>query len=381
MRDLKRTALLGVVSLLASAETRADNVAVFNLVSNLPGAAIQDANLVNPWGVSFSPTSPFWVSNNKTGTSTLYSVNAADVPTKVNLTVTIPGNGLVTGQVSTAGGLLTPFNGNNFLFVSEDGTISGWRGALGTAAETLQTASAANVYTGSAIANVGGHTYLYAANLKAGTIDVLKGDTAAPNLLGSFTDPGLPNNYAPFNIQNIGGTLYVAYAMQNATKDEEVRGAGLGIVSKFDLNGNFLGRVASQGGALNAPWGLAIAPSTFGSFAGDLLVGNFGDGRINAYNLATNSLDGQLTTASGSPLVIPGLWALTPGNGAAAGSRTEIYFTSGPTGETNGLFGALVAVPEPSQMVMVATILVMGVGVKFGRRYVAKRPAVDTGPC
>src|SRR5262245_8711080 len=252
MRDLKRTVLLGVVSLLASAETRADNVAQFNLVSNQAGVGtIQDTNLVNPWGVSFSPTSPFWVSNNKTGTSTLYSVNAADVPTKVNLTptVNIPGNGLVTGQVSTAGGLLTPFNRDSFLFVSEDGTISGWRNGINptNTAEVLQSASAANVYTGSAIANVGGHTYLYAANLRAGTIDILKGDSGAPDLTGKFTDPNLPAGFAPFNIQNIGGTLYVAYAMQNATKDEEVRGAGLGFVNKFDLNGNLLGRVATQG--------------------------------------------------------------------------------------------------------------------------------------
>src|SRR5262249_41664759 len=149
--------------------------------------------------------------------------------------------------------------------VSEDGTISGWRNGIpNNRAEVLQTASAANVYTGSAIATFGGHTYLYAANLKAGTIDILKGDAGAPGLTGNFTDPNLPANFAPFNIQNIGGTLYVAYAMQNATKDEEVRGAGLGIVNKFDLNGNLLGRVVSQGGALNAPWGLAIAPSTFG---------------------------------------------------------------------------------------------------------------------
>jgi uncharacterized protein (TIGR03118 family) len=379
MRDFKRMVLFGIVGLLATTETRADPVVQINLVSNQPGVArIQDASLVNPWGVSYSPTSPFWVSNNGTGTSTLYTVNASDIPTKAGLTVTIPGDGSVTGQVNTTGGLLSPFNGDNFLFVSEDGTISGWRGALGTNAERLQLADPANVYKGSAFANVGGHSYLYSANFRTGAIDVLKGDAAAPSLAGKFTDPGLPSGFAPFNIQNLGGTLYVAYAKQDTAKHDEMPGAGLGFVSKFDLNGNFLGRVATQG-TLNAPWGLAIAPASFGSLAGDLLVGNFGDGRINAYNLATNTFVEQLSDTSGKPLAIDGLWALIPGNGSGAGNSGEIYFTAGPNDETNGLFGALLAVPEPSQPVLLATILFTGLGVSFGRRLWVNRPTVDPG--
>jgi uncharacterized protein (TIGR03118 family) len=380
MRDFMRTVLFGIVSLLALGEARADTVAEIDLVSNQPGVArLQDPSLVNAWGVSYGGSSPFWVSNNGTGTSTLYTVNASDIPTKNNLTVKIPGDGTVTGQANTGGGLNTPFNGDNFLFVSEDGTISGWRGALGTNAEVLQSASTANVYKGSAFGNANGFSYLYAANFRTGNIDVLKGSAGAPDLTGKFTDPTLPAGFAPFNIQNIGGTLYVSYAMQDPNKHDEVAGAGLGYVNKFDLNGNLLGRVASQG-TLNAPWGMAIASSTFGSFAGDLLVGNFGDGMISAYNLATNTFIGLLKDSTGKPVAIDGLWALIPGNGGSGGNKSEIYFSAGPDGESNGLFGALQAVPEPSEMVLISMILVTGLGVKFGRRLVVRRPAVDTGP-
>ena len=187
MSDFKRTVFLGIVSLLATTETRADFIAQTNLVSNQSGVArIMDPNLVNPWGVSYSPTSPFWVSDNGTGVATLYSVTAADIPTKVGLTVTIPGDGSVTGQVNTTGGLLNPFNGDNFLFVSEDGTISGWRGAIGTTAEVLQLPDANNVYKGAAFENFGGHSYLLSANFHTGKIDVLKGDNGAPDLAGKF---------------------------------------------------------------------------------------------------------------------------------------------------------------------------------------------------
>jgi uncharacterized protein (TIGR03118 family) len=379
MRGFNRTLVLGVLGLLATIEARGEPIVQMNLVSNQPGVAtITDANLVNPWGTSYAPTSPFWVSNNGTGTATLYSVNAFDVPTKAGLTVTIPGDGSVTGQVNTTGGLLTPFHGDNFLFVSEDGTISGWRAALGTTAEVLQLSDPNNVYKGSTFESFGGHSYLLAANFHTGNIDVLKGDTGAPDLAGKFTDPGIPNGFAPFNVQNLGGTIYVTYAKQGAGKDE-MDGAGLGFVSKFDLNGNFIARVTSQG-PLNAPWGLTIAPGSFGSLAGDLLVGNFGDGRISAFNPGTGALVGQLTDPSGNPIAIDGLWALTPGNGSGAGSTSEIYFTAGPNDESNGLFGALVAVPEPSQMVLLATILVGACSVNFGRRLVRGRTAETPSP-
>lgn len=342
--------------LVSSFPARAGSFAVTNLVTDDPSinqAQITDPNLVNPWGVSFSPTSPFWVSNNGTGTSTLYSVGpATGLVTKQGLTVSIPGEGNVTGQVFNGG---SQFNADRFLFVSEDGTISGWRNALGTVAEILQTGDVANVYKGSALATVGADTYLYAANFRTGAIDVIKGTSGAPDLTGKFVDPNLPAGYAPFNIQLLDGKLYVTYALQDAAKSDDVAGAGHGIVNVFDTNGNLISRVASGGiptSPLDSPWGLAIAPSNFGPFAGDLLVGNFGDGRINAYDLATNTFEGPLKGTDGAPLVIPGLWALTPGNDGSAGSSSKLYFTAGPGGESHGLFGAISSVPEPSTAVL-----------------------------
>jgi uncharacterized protein (TIGR03118 family) len=329
--------------------TQAELFKTMNLVTDDPAAhpaQITDPSLINAWGMSFSPTSPLWVSANGSGRATVYNVNANSTITKQSLEVSIPGNGSVTGQVFNG---TAAFNGNRFLFVSEDGTVSGWRGALGTNAEVLQTPSTAN-YKGVALAANGANTYLYAANFQAGTIDVLKGDVGAPDLGGNFTDPGLPFGYAPFNIQLLGGRLYVAYAVQGAGGDEQA-GQGLGIVSAFDTNGSFVGRVGPTD-SLNAPWGLAIAPDSFGSFAGDLLVGNFGDGTISAFDLAQNTFVGQLAGLDGNPLMIDGLWGLTPGNDGAAGSADTIYFTAGPDDESHGLLGALNAVPEPSSLML-----------------------------
>jgi uncharacterized protein (TIGR03118 family) len=329
-----------------------------NLVTDDPAinpARITDTSLVNAWGVSLSGGSPFWVSDNGTGVATLYRVDPiTNVPTKQGLTVSIPGDGTVTGQVFSG---TTAFNGDSFLFVSEDGTISGWRGALGTTAETLVTGSAANVYKGSALGVVGGHSYLYAANFRTGAIDVLKGDAAAPTLSGSFTDPTLPSGFAPFNTQVLNGTLYVTYAKQDAAKHDDVEGVGYGFVDAYNLNGTFIGRVGSQG-TLDSPWGLAFAPSSFGIYSGDLLVGNFGNGRINAFNPLTNSFIGQLNGANGTTLSIDGLWALTPGNNGAGGSSGKLYFSAGTVGESHGLFGSLQAVPEPTPLLWSAALLV-----------------------
>ena len=313
-------------------------------------AVLTDPNLVNAWGISRTGTSPFWVSDNGTGVATLYRVNPiTGVPSIAPLIVSIPGLGNLTGQV--AAGVAGSFNGDAFLFVSEDGTVSGWRGALGTLAETLVIGSPDNVYKGSAFQNILGNGYLYAANFHTGKIDVYKGNGAAPNLAGNFVDPGIPAGYAPFNVQDIGDKIYVTYALQNAAGDEDVAGPGHGFVSVFDNQGNFISRVGSQG-TLDSPWGLALAPSSFGAYAGDLLVGNFGDGTINVFDLATNSFLAQLLASDGNPLVIDGLWGLIPGSGAGnGGSSQAIYFSAGPDGESHGLFGVIL-VPEPGTLAL-----------------------------
>jgi uncharacterized protein (TIGR03118 family) len=343
IRSLALIAMLASLSLSSQALT----VSVTNLVTDDPAAnpaAITDSGLVNAWGISYSPAGPFWVSSNGAATSTVYRVDPLTQATvKSALTVAIPGAGNVTGQVFNPGGA-SQLHGDNFLFVSEDGTVSGWRSALGTSAETLNSLSA--IYKGAAYGNDGTNSYLYAADFHGGTINVFKGNAAAPVLSGNFTDPTLPAGYAPFNVQNLNDSLFVAYAKQDSASPDEVAGAGLGYVDQFDLQGHFVARVAG-GGALNAPWGMAIAPDTFGELAGSLLVGNFGDGRINAYDLNSHALLGQLTGPDGHPLSIDGLWGLSVGNDGLAGSSHVLYFTAGPGDERHGLFGVIQSVPEP----------------------------------
>jgi uncharacterized protein (TIGR03118 family) len=316
---------------------------VLNLTSNQPGVGqFTDPNLVNAWGLASSSTSPFWVGDNGTGLSTVYLGSGAPVST---IAVTIPGDGSVTGVTFTASGT-TAFNGDQFLFANEDGTVSGWRGALGLmgTAETFVTPNGTNEYKGIAFTTIGGFGYAYLANFGTGNIDVLKGSTGAPDLTGKFLDPSLPAGYVPFDVQVLNGQVYVAYAVQNG--HDELDGPGLGIVNRFDLNGNLLGRVAA-GGGLNAPWGMVIAPAGFPMFAGDLLVGNFGDGTIHAFDPLTGTPFGALQGPSGD-LSIDGLWGLRFGNGGPGGTPGTLYFTAGPDSESNGLFGSLVAVPEPA---------------------------------
>ena len=335
--------------LLASAAV-AGPVSVVNLVTNNQAAhpaQITDPNLVNPWGIASSSSSPFWVSDNGTGVATLYKVDPSTNATSIQaLVVSMPGSGSVTGQVFNPS---SNFNSDLFLFASEDGSISGWRGALGTTAEQLQGGFAQSVYKGVTLGTHNGDDYLYSADFGMNEIDVLQG-TGAPALSGTFTDNSLPSGYAPFNIQNLGGKLFVTYALQDATHHDEVDGLGNGYVDEYDTGGNLIARIAS-GGVLDAPWGLTLAPSSFGDLAGDLLVGNFGSGTIEAIDLTTNTSDGLLTDGTGKTVVIDGLWALTPGNDGSGGSSDKIYFTAGPDNESNGLFGvisAVAGVPEPT---------------------------------
>jgi uncharacterized protein (TIGR03118 family) len=369
-----------VVMLLAGSEARAGLFTVTNLVTNdqsANSAQIADPNLKNAWGISYTSSgSPFWVSANHSGLAALYRVNSAtNATSQVPMVVSIPGDGSVTGQAFNPAVAAGAFNSDSFLFVNEDGTISGWRGSLGTNAEILQSPDSSNVYKGATVVGAGGHEYLLSANFRTGNIDVMKGDPSAPDLTGKFADPVLPSGYAPFNVQLLAGKVYVAYAVPGSGNDEQT-GSGKGIVSVFDTQGNFLARVGAHG-TLNAPWGLAIAPASFGALAGDLLVGNFGDGRINAFDLTTNTFVEQLAGQNGNPLEIGGLWGLTIGNDGEAGSSQDIYFSAGPNDEANGLFGviapvtATVTVPEPSTLV-ISSILFGMFGVPELRKRVRR---------
>jgi uncharacterized protein (TIGR03118 family) len=311
-----------------------------------------DPNLINPWGISFSATSPFWVSNNGTGKATVYNGDGQQFPVGSPLVVTVPppsglpGPSAPTGQVyNSFFNTNTSFNGNVFIFATEGGTIAGWRGALGTAAETLvDNSSFGAIYKGLALGNIAGNSYLYAANFARAAIDVFPG-VGAPALTGNFLDPNMPVGYAPFNIQNLGGTLFVTYAMVDSLHPgDELHGPGLGIVSEFDLNGNLVRRIISPGGALNAPWGLALSPINFGEFSNVLLVANVGDGRINAFDPVTGNLLGTLKGSNGNPIVIDGLRGLIFGNGGNGGKPDKLYFTAGIGGQQHGLLGSLASV-------------------------------------
>jgi uncharacterized protein (TIGR03118 family) len=370
--------LMGTAGLLAASAAPVSADTLFNqtnLVSDILGLAkVTDPHLVNSWGISESPTSPFWISDNGTGLSTLYNVPGSGPPSVTinSLVVTIPGAvvgtpSAPTGQVfnSLAGsGAFMLSNGKPavFLFDSEDGAISGWNPTLGTNAAIAVNNTPGAVYKGLAFSTINSGT-IYATNFRAGTIDAFD-SSFNPTLTGDFVDPNLPAGYAPFNDKVINGELYVTYAVQDAFKHDDVKGPGNGLVDVFNLDGSFDERLISNGpgSALNSPWGLQIAPSSFGQFAGDLLVGNFGDGMINAYNATTGKSIGALDGADGNPLVIDGLWALTIGNGVSGGSLNALYFTAGPNGEGDGLFGSLTVAPEPSTWAM---MLLGFVGLSF----------------
>ena len=344
--------------LLAGRPAAAQPYAQTNLVSSVPGlAAVTDPQLINAWGLSFSPTSPYWISDAGTGVSTLY--NAAGV--KQGLVVTIPGPGggvpgVPTGQVFNNAASFALGNGSNatFIFASATGTISGWNGAAGTTAITkVNQFTAGAAYTGLAIAGSGGTARLYAANFGNGRVDAFDGGFA-PILAGSFTDPNLPAGYAPFNVQTLGGSVYVTYALKNPLTGEDAPGAGHGFVDVFNTDGVLQRRLVSDG-ALDSPWGLAIAPAGFGPFGGALLVGNFGDGMIHAYNNTTGALLGAITGSNGAPIVNDGLWGIAFGNNGAGSDPNSLYIAAGINDEHDGLFARISAVPEPQTFALVGT--------------------------
>lgn len=346
---LAATAALALMSVaaLAKDDEKSDSYVQTNLVSNLPGVAqLQDTNLVNPWGISFSATSPFWISDNGSGLSTLYAVTndvtGAPHVAKQGLEVAIPGAGAPTGQLfnSTPG-----FHGDLFIFAGEDGTISGWRGALGTAAELLVSRTNA-VYKGITLVTNMGAPRLLLANFREGTVDVY--DT---NLnLTQFSDPKAPAGYAPFNVQNLDGLVIVTFAKQDDAKHDDVAGEGHGLIDVFNLRTGKFHRFATgsdAGGhlkAINSPWGVALAPKSFGKHEDELLVGNFGSGTIMVFDGDGDFRD-FIEDSHDQPIAIEGLWGLAFGNGGKAGVPAALYFTAGLNGESDGLFGSIVPAP------------------------------------
>jgi len=335
------------VMLFLSAPVFAQHYQQTNLVSDIPGlAAVHDPNLVNPWGLSRSGGSPWWVADNGTGLSTLYNGLGQPFPLASPLVVTIPvppggvPPSTPTGTVFVGG--LGFAGGAAFAFVTEDGTLSAWSG--GTAAVLKKNNAGSAIYKGLAVGEINGANFLYAANFFAGTIDIFDKDYVPVNLApGAFSDPKIPKGFAPFNVQNIGGKIFVAFAKQDEDKKDEVAGAGLGFVDEFDSSGNLLLRLKS-GHWMNAPWGLVLASPNFGKLSNRLLVGQFGSGEIASFDPVNGNFHGLLRGLHGQPLAIEGLWALSFGNGGNAGSVDTLFFTAGIDDEEHGLFGTITPV-------------------------------------
>jgi uncharacterized protein (TIGR03118 family) len=325
----------------------ADDVfTVHDLVADTAGPApVTDASLVNGWGLSAGPTTPWWVSNNGTNTSTLYSGTGA----KIALTVAVPGAPSGTVYNGSATDFTISQNGKSgaarFLFSTEGGTILGWSSSVNaaTAIPGVDLSSTGAVFKGLATMS----DRLYATDFHNNRVDVFD-STFAPVTTAPFKDPTLPAGYAPFGIQALAGSIFVTYAKQDSAKMDDVAGNGFGYVDQFTPDGALVARVASGGrknSPPNAPWGLATAPSSSGVFSGDLLVGNFGNGRISAYQDRSGKwvFKGQLRLGNQTIVSIDGLWAIAFGNGAAGGPTTTLYFAAGPGGESHGLFGSITA--------------------------------------
>jgi len=338
----------------ARAEERAAVVQT-NLVSDLPNVAkVQDPNLKNPWGITHSATSPWWVSDNNAGVSTLYNGGGTPIP----LVVTIPAPGATSGGTPTGvvfNGQATDFvvtdgtksGSSAFIFATEDGTIVGWSPAVNrtqafVAVDRSQVPDPADgaVYKGLAIAQTGHGQLLFASNFRAGTVDVFDSAFKPVRTPGGFRDREIPAGFAPFGIQTINGRVYVSYAKQDADRHDDVKGPGNGFVDVFNTDGRLLRRLIRRG-ALDSPWGMVLATSGFAR--GRLLVGDFGDGRINAYDEHSGRFAGPLRRPNGSPVVIDGLWGLAFGNDATAGPSTTLFFAAGINDEQDGLFGSLTA--------------------------------------
>jgi uncharacterized protein (TIGR03118 family) len=311
---------------------------VTNLIAdpNGPAAVNTDPNLLNGWGITARATSPFWVAANGTSMSTVYDGLGNIISPPSPVSIPGPPTGIV-GNPSAA-----DFGGAAFLWALEDGHVAAWSG--GAAATTVFTATDSASYKGIAIAGTGTQLLLYLADFHNGKIDVLTSAFALTTVPGGFADPTIPAGFHPFNIMNLNGNLFVAYALKETGGDDEVAGAGLGFVNVFNPNGVLLARVASRG-KLNAPWGMALAPAGFGRFSNHLLVGNFGDGTINAYDTKNYTFAGQLRNSSGGVLKVDGLWGIAFGNGVRNQPTNTLFFAAGPEDESQGLYGKIEPAP------------------------------------
>jgi len=351
----------------------ADTAFVSDKVGVIAATTTIDAHLSNPWGVAIAPGLPFWIADNNSNLSTLYSgtgaIQTASVTGSNELGIAIPASAAgvpanPTGQVYNGGGgfLIHTSAGQEsalFIFDGEGGTIAAWANGSGASAVTAYDDGVANganhaVYKGLALGTVNGASFIYATDLHNNKVDVFDTNFAKPAAMqGKFVDPTIPSGFVPFGIVALNGQLYVSYTQQDAAKHDETTGAGLGYVDVFDFSGNFVSRFASAG-ALNAPWGMAVAPAGFGSLAGDLLIGNFGDGTINIFapnGTALASSLGPLTGTNGGTLTIPGLWSLVFGNGDSDKPLTTLFYTAGFADQTDGVFGSIAAssaTPAPS---------------------------------
>jgi len=357
---MKRLVLAAIAATLAaalvavgasSAGRPGNHYKVTGLASDVSGLApVTDANLQNTWGLARGASTPWWIANNGTASTSVYTASGTRVDIGGHPTQGVPGDPTgavfsgISGQfqVGTAADP-TVLDTSNFLFDSEDGTISAWRIGSTAAQVTVDLSSSDAVFKGIAISNGPSGPLLYATDFANGRVDVFDGSWGQVNTPGAFVDPRLPQHFSPFGIQTIGDRVFVTYGKQQPGSDDEAHGRGLGIVDAYDLDGKFLGRVA-QHGQLNAPWGLAWAPASFGRFGGDLLVGNFGDGQINAYQEMRNGHfehRGTLHVATHGKLSIDGLWALEFGNTGPNGDPQTLFFTAGIDDEAHGLFGTI----------------------------------------
>jgi len=342
------------VSTIPAASAAAVGFSQINLTSDIPGmAANTDPNLKNPWGMSFSATSPFWASDQVAGVATLYNATGVPQALVVATPPSSPPPAGPTGQVSVGGlGFSMGAAGNaSFIFSTLSGTVDAWN--AGSSAVTEFTATDGAVYTG--LAQLG--NLLYVADTKNGKIDVLSNTFAKTTVSGSFSDANVPAGLTPYNIQTISGKLYVEYAKRNAPG---------GFIAVYDANGNLLQEISDS--HLTGPWGITLAPSTFGDFGGDLLVGNFGNGMINAFNPVTGAFIGTLSDGAGNPIVNSGLWAL---NFRAVGSGfnpNALFFNAGINNEADGLFGEIQANPEPATLGTMLMALAVGGYVLRRRR-------------